>query len=146
VPPSGTCTINVTFTPTVSGSRPGALTIVSSDPASPERVDLVANGLGIALKHGSLDFGSQTVGTTSAPRTVTITNQNASSVLIGEITATDDFIVSANTCPATLGSQQNCTIQIEFSPDETGSISGTVFISNSDPSSPQKIIVSGTGQ
>jgi hypothetical protein len=146
VPPSGTCTINVTFTPTVSGSRPGTLTIVSSDPASPERVDLVANGLGITLKHGSLDFGSQAVGTTSAPRSVTITNVNASSVLIGDISATDDFLVSSNTCPATLASQQNCTIQIEFSPDETGSISGTVFISDSDPSSPQKIVVSGTGQ
>jgi phospholipase C len=146
VPPAGTCTINVTFTPTVSGSRPGALTIVSSDPASPQRVDLVASGLGITLQHGSLNFGSQTIGTTSAPRTVTITNVNASAVLIGDISATDDFIVSANTCPNTLGPQHSCTIQIKFSPDETGSISGTVFISDSDPSSPQKLVVSGTGQ
>jgi len=67
-------------------------------------------------------------------------------VLIGDISATDDFLVSANTCPATLGLQQNCTIQIEFRPDETGSISGNVFISDSDPSSPQRIVVSGTGQ
>ncbi len=146
VPPSGTCTINVTFTPKVSGSRPGALTIVSTDPASPQRVDLVASGLGITLLHGSLNFGSQTVGTTSAPRTVTITNVNASSVLVGDITATDDFIVSANTCPTTLASQQSCTIHIEFSPDETGAISGTVYISDNDPSSPQKILVSGMGQ
>ncbi len=146
VPPSGTCTINVTFTPTVSGSRPGALTVVSSDPASPERVDLVANGLGIVLKPGSLNFGSQMVGTTSAPQTVTITNKNATAVQMGDITATDDFIVSANSCPATLGSQQSCTIQVKFSPDETGSISGTVLISDNDPSSPQKNNVAGTGQ
>jgi phospholipase C len=146
LPPKGTCTINVTFTPTVSGFRPGALTVVSSDLASPERVDLVANGLGIALSPNRLAFGSQAVGTTSAAHTVTISNKNATSVLIGDIRATDDFIVSSNRCPATLGSQQNCTIQVVFSPDETGSISGTVLISDNDPSSPQKVIVSGTGK
>jgi hypothetical protein len=146
VPPSGTCTINVTFTPTGSGSRPGALTIVSSDPASPQRVDLVASGLGITLQHGPLDFGSQTVGTTSAPKSVTITNVNKSSVMMGDISATDDFIISSNTCPATLAPQHGCTIQVEFSPDETGSISGTVYISDSDLSSPQKLLLSGTGQ
>jgi len=32
VPPSGTCTINVTFTPTVSGSRPGAPTSSAATP------------------------------------------------------------------------------------------------------------------
>jgi phospholipase C len=146
VPPSGACTINVTFKPKVSGARPGALTVVSSDPASPERVDLVANGLGIVLNPDKLAFGSQAVGTTSAPQTVTITNKNATSVLIGDIRATDDFIVSADSCPAKLGSQQHCTIQVEFAPDETGSTSGTVLISDSDPTSPQKLTVSGNGK
>ncbi len=146
VPPSGACTINVIFKPKVSGARPGALTVVSSDPASPERVDLVANGLGIVLNPDKLAFGSQAVGTTSAPQTVTITNKNATSVLIGDIRATDDFIVSADSCPATLGSQQHCTIQVEFAPDETGSTSGTVLISDSDPTSPQKLTVSGNGK
>ncbi len=120
VPPHGTCTINITFTPTLSGARPGALTVVSSDPASPERVDLVASGLGIVVKPGSLAFGSQAVGTTSAPRSVTITNQNATSVLIGDISASDDFMVSSNNCPATLGPQQTCAIEVKFSPEEPG--------------------------
>ena len=146
VPPHGTCTINITFTPTLSGARPGALTVASSDPASPERVDLVASGLGIVVKPGSLAFGSQAVGTTSAPRSVTITNQNATSVLIGDISASDDFMVSSNNCPATLGPQQTCAIEVKFSPDEPGSTSGTVLISDSDPTSPQKVNVSGTGK
>jgi hypothetical protein len=42
--------------------------------------------------------------------------------------------------------QQNCTIKVEFSPDETGSTSGTVLISDSDLSSPQNLIVSGQGK
>lgn len=146
VAPQATCTINVTFTPTASGGRPGALTVISSDPASPEREDLVANGLGIVLSPQKIAFGTQAVGTTSAPQTVTITNVNPGAVLMGNLTVNDDFIVAANNCPASLASQQSCTIQVEFSPDETGSISGNVYISDSDASSPQSLSLSGTGQ
>jgi len=146
VAPKASCTINVTFTPTASGARPGTLTVASSDPASPERVDLVARGLGIVLSPQNIGFGSQAVGTTSGPKTVTITNHNPAAVLMGNLIATDDFLVSANNCPASLGAQQSCTIQIEFSPDETGSITGNVYISDSDLASPQSVSVSGTGK
>lgn len=142
----GTCTINVTFKPKASGARPGALTVVSSDPASPERVDLVANGLGIVLSPQRLAFGNQKVGTTSSPQSVTITNQNSKAVLMGEMIPTAEFIVSGNNCPATLGTLKSCTIQIEFSPTATGSVTGDVYISDSDFSSPQFVSVSGTGQ
>ena len=142
----GTCTINVTFTPSVSGARPGALSVVSSDPASPERVDLVGQGLGVVLSPTHLAFGSQTVGTSSAPMTVTITNQNTAAILVGAVTATVEFIVSTNNCPASLGFGQSCTVQVEFAPNETGSTAGTLFISDSDPSSPQQVPLSGTGK
>jgi len=142
----GSCTINVTFKPTASGPRPGALTVTSSDPASPERVDLVATGLGIVLSPQTINFGNQAVGTTSAPQTVTITNSNPRAVLMGELIATDDFIVSASHCPAKLAAKKSCTIQVEFSPDETGSISGNVYITDSDSSSPQFLNLSGTGK
>jgi len=142
----GSCTINVTFTPSASGARPGVLTVASSDPASPERVDLMANGLGILLSPQKLSFGNQTVGTTSGPQTVTITNENSTTILVGNLIATDDFLVSSNTCPASLAPQKSCMIQIEFSPDETGSISGEVYITDSDLASPQRVDVSGTGK
>lgn len=38
------CTIQVTFTPAAQGSRPGVLTIVSSDPSSPLAVPLTGSG------------------------------------------------------------------------------------------------------
>lgn len=143
---NGTCTINVTFTPSSSGPRPGALSVVSSDHASPERVDLVGRGLGVVLSPAKLAFGSQAVGTTSAPMTVTITNQNTAAILVGAVTATDDFVVSTNHCPATLGPGKSCTVQVEFAPDETGSTTGTLFVSDSDRSSPQSLPMSGTGK
>jgi hypothetical protein len=141
-----TCTINVTFTPSSSGPRPGALSVTSSDPASPERVDLVGQGLGVVLTPTHLAFGSQTVGTTSAPQTVTITNRNTATIVVGTVNATDDYIVAANNCSATLGPGQSCTVQIKFAPDETGPSPGTLFINDSDPNSPQQLPMSGTGK
>ncbi|MGA8299540.1 MAG: alkaline phosphatase family protein [Terriglobales bacterium] len=140
------CTVNVTFTPSASGARPGALTVASSDPASPQRVDLVANGLGIVLSPQKIAFGSQAVGTTSAPQTVTITNANSTAILIGSLISTYEFIVSGNNCPSSLAAQQSCAIQIEFSPEVTGSTTGEIYISDSDASSPQTVDVSGKGQ
>jgi phospholipase C len=141
----GTCTVNVTFAPSASGSRPGALSVVSSDPASPERVDLVGSGLGMVLNPTHLEFGSQAVGTTSSPMSLTITNQNTAAILMGTVTATDNFIVSANNCPASLSHGQSCTVKVEFAPSETGSISGTLFVGDNDASSPQEAPLTGKG-
>jgi hypothetical protein len=146
VAPGAMCTINVTFAPASSGPRPGALNVVSSDPASPERIDLVGRGLGIVLSPAKLSFGSQLVGTTSNPMTVTIINTNKSGILTGAVTATDDFIVSSNNCPANLGAGQSCAVQVEFAPDETGATTGTLYVSNSDASSPETIPISGIGK
>ena len=146
VPPQGTCTINVTFTPTGAGKRNGALSIATSDPASPERVSLTGVGQGIVFSPKSLVFTPQKVGTTSPPQTVTITNQNTGGILLGAITANDDFIVSANSCPATLAPLASCTFQVEFSPDELGGASGIVYVSDDDINSPQGLGLTGTGK
>lgn len=140
------CTINVKFTPTLSGARPGTVTVVSSDPASPQRVDLVANGLGIVLVPQKIAFGTVMVGTISPPQTVTITNANSTTVLMGNVISTDEFVVSENSCPASLSAQQSCAIQVEFAPTEAGSTSGDVYVSNNDLSSPQTVNVSGKGK
>jgi hypothetical protein len=68
------------------------------------------------------------------------------SIVMGDISATDDFILSANNCPATLGPAKSCAIQVEFAPDETGAATGTVYISDEDPASPQKVSLGGTGK
>jgi phospholipase C len=145
VAPGGSCTINVTFAPSASSQRPGALSVVTSDPASPERVDLVGKGLGMVLSPANLAFGSVPVGTTSAPKTLTITNRNPAAIAMGTITATDDFVVATNDCPATLGVGKSCTVQVEFAPDETGTTTGTLIVSDNDASAPQQLPMSGKG-
>ena len=60
--------------------------------------------------------------------------------------ASDDFLISSNNCPASLSPGKSCAIKVKFSPDETGKVAGTVFVTSSDPNSPQEISLSGTGQ
>jgi len=145
VPASGSCTISVTFQPSASGARPGALVITSDDPASPLRYDLVGQGVAVSFNPSSLTFGAQLVGTTSTPQSVTITNQTSTALELGSFTAPYQFIISANNCPGTLVPLQSCAIQVEFSPSQAGSKSGMVVVSDNDLSSPQTLSVTGNG-
>jgi hypothetical protein len=65
---------------------------------------------------------------------------------MGAVTASDDYVISASNCPATLGVGKSCAIQVKFAPDETGLIAGTLFIPDTDQSSPQQLPMSGTGK
>ena len=60
------CTISVTFTPTATGSRTGALTITDTGSNSPQTVSLSGTGvLQATVSPTSLSFGSRAVATTS---------------------------------------------------------------------------------
>lgn len=144
--PSTSCTIQVSFKPSASSSRPGTLTIASDDPARTQRYHLVGQGVGVGFAPSSLTFGSQAVGTISAPQSVTVTNYNSTAVVMGNASAPNGFLISSNTCPTNLASGKSCTISVEFAPDQTGLFSGFVQLADSDASSPQTLQVTGTGK
>jgi hypothetical protein len=45
LPAGGSCSVTITFTPSQTGSRPGTLTVTSSDATSPDAVPLTGNGI-----------------------------------------------------------------------------------------------------
>jgi hypothetical protein len=98
----------------------------------------------IGLSTASLTFGSQKVGTTSAPMAITVSNPGATPLKITSITIAGDF-AETNTCPAKLAVGANCTISVTFSPTATGSRTGTLSIKDGALTSIQKIALSGTG-
>jgi hypothetical protein len=57
---------------------------------------------------------------------------------------TTNFTVS-NNCGSSLGAGKTCTLTITFTPQWTGSLTGTVTLTDGDPTSPQLISLSGTG-
>ena len=98
----------------------------------------------IGLMPSSVAFGSQKVGTTSAAKTVTVSNPGATPLKITSIKITGDF-AETNDCPKSLETGTNCTINVTFTPTVKGALTGTVAIKDGALSSAQTIALSGTG-
>jgi hypothetical protein len=143
----GTCTITVTFTPSSVIDQTAAVAITDNAPGSPQSLNLAGNGTAPAvnLSATTLAFGTQTVGTTSAPKTVTLENVGNLALTISSIVASGDFAVVSNTCPASLGPGLTCTFGVTFKPTATGARTGLVTIKDNAGDSPQFISLSGTG-
>jgi hypothetical protein len=95
----------------------------------------------------SLDFGSLGVGFTSAPRTVTLTN-NGDAVLNITIVPSGDFaLAGSTTCPSsgTVAAGTNCTIDVTFTPTATGSCTGDITITDDAYGSPHVVSLAGDG-
>ncbi len=149
----GTCTINVTFTPTASGARTGTLSLADDAGGSPQMFSLSGNGTapGVGLAPTSLDFGNQLLATTSAPMTVTLTNTGAAALTINSFAASSDFAATSTgasacpTSPATLAAGANCTINVTFTPTASGARTGTLSLADNAGGSPQIMTLSGNG-
>jgi hypothetical protein len=104
----------------------------------------------LALSSTSLTFGSQNVGSPSAPQTVTVTNTGTGDLTISTVTLggtnASDFAKSADTCSgATLIPNGACTVSVTFTPSATGSRTATLSINDNAANSPQTVGLSGTG-
>jgi len=144
---TGSCTINVTFTPTNAGTRNGALTIADNASNSPQTVSLTGTGTGpvVGLSPSSLTFTGQLVGTSSGAQTVALTNTGNASLTISGITASGDFF-QTNNCGTSVSAGANCSIAASFKPTAGGTRTGSISISDSASDSPQSVALSGTGQ
>jgi hypothetical protein len=156
VPPAtlatgATCTAGVTFTPTAIGTRTGKLAFIDSAPASPQTVRLTGSATDIGLSKSLLSFASRKVGTTSAAKTVAVTNDGAvtvnftgSGIVIAGSDPTD-FIISANTCGPSIAAGGACTVSVEFKPMAKGTRSATLQFNDDGGASPQVVALVGNG-
>jgi len=141
------CSITVTFTPQTRGNSTGGVTISDSASGSPQSVSLSGTGLtpaAVSLSASSLTFPGQVVGTTSTVQTVVLTNTGGASLSISGIVTNQPF-AETNNCPASLAGGASCTMSITFTPQSSGSSSGTISITDNDTGSPQSVSLSGTG-
>jgi hypothetical protein len=140
----------VTFTPSDTGSLKGAIAIATSGAGSPQIVDVKGTGaLPVAVSPASLAFGTQAVGTTSAAKTVTLTNNSGATLTISSIAASGDFAATpsgSKACGATVAAKGKCTFSVTFTPNVTGAISGAVTVVHNAPLGPAVIGLTGTGQ
>jgi hypothetical protein len=94
----------------------------------------------------SLDFGSHPVGARTTPKTAMLANNGPKTLTITDIVTSGIDFAQTNTCGLSLAPGANCTIQITFKPAITGPRIATVQILDSDPASPQFIVLNGIGQ
>jgi len=142
--PIPSCTIAVTFTPAISGTRTGTLTLVDGDSSSPQTVALSGVGTEVSVPLSPVDFGTLVVGSNSAPKTATVKNLGSAPLTITNISISGDYS-QTNNCGGTLAAGKSCTVTVTFSPTATGNLFGAVTITDSDGSGSQVVDLTGTG-
>ena len=89
----------------------------------------------VKLDSDQVGFAPQLVGTTSAPRPLSVTNTSASPLSVTTTTASanpTDFAVLANTCAGgELAPGASCSLSLVFSPTATGARTATLSVTDS---------------
>ncbi|MCI1186348.1 DUF4394 domain-containing protein [Hymenobacter sp. DH14] len=162
VPAGGTATVNVTFTPTLTGTRNGTLVINSNatngaaytvnltgtgQPATPNpQIAVSQGGTGITNGGTFMGFASTQQGSTSAPVSFTISNGSTTDALtLGAFTFTGPYALSG-AAPTSVAPGGTATFSVTFSPTAVGPNTGSVSIANnSQTNNPYVINFSGQG-
>jgi hypothetical protein len=109
---------------------------------------------GISLSPRALAYGDQTVGTTSPPQTVVLTNYGSSALPIeGTAIVTPSTTVlnavpqfaQTNNCGTSLPASSSCQLQVTFTPEGVGNWSAWLSVSYQGAGSPQTVLLTGTG-
>jgi hypothetical protein len=151
---SGTCSLSVSGSSLAAGANSITATFSGSRsyPASTSSVlTVTVTGTGTpvaSLSATSLPFGTETIGVQSAAQTVTLKNTGTATLDISSIAfsgAAGPFVLTANTCGATLAATVSCTFSAAFKPTTTGAFSATIAVADNASGSPQTVALTGTG-
>jgi hypothetical protein len=155
VPANSSCSISVGFTPAAAGSRTSSLVVTHNAAGGQSSTSLSGTGVAltpvIAVSPTTLTF-SQTVSTTSADQTVTVSNTGTAAITLSTLTLggaqAGDFQISAgSTCTpgGSVAVSSSCLIKLAFTPSATGARSGSLTLVHNAAGSPSTITLNGTG-
>jgi hypothetical protein len=103
----------------------------------------------VTLSPNTFNFGDQLTGGQSTAQAFTLTNNTAGAVsgiavsFAGGATPAD--FTQTNSCNGMLAAGASCAIDAVFSPQAFGQRNATLYVTDSDPTSPQTASLSGTG-
>ena len=125
-----------------------ALYVVANGiPSNPVAV-VVSGGSGggatATLSPASIDFGNVAVNGYSSWQAVTLTNNGASALSIGTVTASNAAYVDQSYCSGTLAAGAQCVIYVLFHPTANGTYNGSITVTDSASNSPQVASLTGT--
>ena len=152
--PGASCTLTVSFKPTVAGTRSGTVSVAHNAAGSPSSVPLSGTGSTtpqstITVSSNNVAFGDVIVGTASTVSTLTIGNSGNASLTLGALTfsgaAAGDFARSGGSCAATVAPGTSCTIGLTLTPAALGARSATLAIASDAQNGIASVSVGGTG-
>lgn len=141
------CTVSVTYSPTIVGSEYGTVTFTDNAPQSPQSFSVSGSSVSAGmptLNPTSLTFPTILIGQSSTPQTATLTNTGTGPLGITQIYSYGDF-PETNNCPSSLAVGASCTITVTFTPSSPGTEYGNVQVST-DSASGASLALQGTGQ
>jgi len=144
LPAGNACTVNAVFAPVSMGAQAGVLSVATG--AGTYTAGLSGTGrLAVdAVSPTSLAFGNQTVNTTSAAQTVTLSNTGNTTSALSAATATSPFSIASTTCGASLAAGASCAYSVTFTPAAMNAASGTLSIPTDVGT--KTVALSGNGQ
>jgi phospholipase C len=95
------------------------------------------------LGSSDMNVGNALLGSSGSLQAL-LTNRGGTAMSIDSIVASGDFSASSD-CPASLKSGKACTITVKFAPTAAGPRTGTLTVTDSDPTSPQTANLTGVG-
>lgn len=108
------------------------------------------NGDGMAatatFTPASLAYPSRTVGVTSNPKKVVVTNAGIVQLVVNNVTITGDFAIRTNGCTKGVVAGGLCNISLTFTPTQIGTRTGTLKIFDNSANSPHTVTLSGVGK
>jgi hypothetical protein len=128
------------FPPTAAAGRAGNLSLAST--STDNSVSFVAVSDALTPNPTSVDFGGQSMNTTSFARTVTFTNTSSTPITPSGVTTTAGFSVAHN-CTS-IGPGGSCVAQVFFTPTGEGSITGTLTVASG--ASTRTVALAGVGE
>jgi hypothetical protein len=147
------CSINVTYKPTVGGTHSANLIVTDDVVDSPQTAAFAGSsgqpGVSTIPAAGGLYFYNTIVLTKSSPLPVTVTNNQAIPLHITGLTSNADFPFTTDCVDSsgtgTLAPNTSCVIEVTFYPQVLGKRTGSLTITHDAKNSPIVIPLVGTG-
>ncbi|MGH7812623.1 MAG: choice-of-anchor D domain-containing protein [Candidatus Binataceae bacterium] len=155
-------TLAASFTPEAEGTQSATLVFSDDGPGSPQAVNLteVGTAAGAEIATDTLapsPMAFEQALNNSVERNLTITNTSTAEspipLYISSLALSDavDFGIAANGCPMypqSLNAGQRCNVAVNFAPQSTGTINGTLTIANNTsdgtPPGTEQVALNGT--
>jgi hypothetical protein len=155
IQPGAICAITLSATPSVAGNESATLTIGDNAPNSPQSVALMVTGQApapsVVITSGNpVDFGSQIVGTTSAPQEVDIANQGTAPLAVDSLALSGpnagDFRITGTTCTGTqVQPGSSCAVTVTATPSVLGGEKAALVLTDNATDSPQTVTLEVVG-